>query len=140
METSQVSNLWQYYNVHLIWPDKDKERLTVTALSNEDAYKDGRVINAISLGAYVLTVRKCPSEASPKQKLARQYGFTIGCAMAVSSHINAFERQVNLSIKDEVTKTKVFRAIGLARMQATKLDRDIRDMFRAAGIKIKAKA
>lgn len=66
-----------------------------------------------------------------KQKLSQKYGFTMGC-------IKSAEAQVNFAMNTANSNTeKQLKAHILVKHQFAKLKRDIADLFRLAGLKIK---
>lgn len=129
---------WKHYNVHWEAPSGLKGKNTVTALSKEDAKTtaenlmridnnngfpfEGKVIKVIGpLGVH---------QRTQKQQLAQHYRSCIGAAMMVDK---AIKQQINSPLNIE----KVLIAQSLAMSQSAKLQRDIRDLFRKAGLNIK---
>lgn len=136
METDEFKSLWQHYNVHCVWPDQIYEKLCVTALSKNDALKDPKVVKAINAGVYPYKVigplGQKPSTS--KQKLAQRYGYLMG---SIKSAKLTFK---NAFLKDPISRAvseKLNRAISLTESQFAKLERDLRDCFKLAGLKIK---
>ncbi len=69
-----------------------------------------------------------------KQKLAQKYGFAMGCVKSAKVSVN---QAIVEWLGDSNGNEKQNRAINLVSAQFAKLQRDIADLFRLAGLKIK---
>lgn len=126
---------WKHFNVHWKYEDRGG-KVCVTALSKEDA-KQGFILVARSAqlpNGAVITKVIGPlgvHQATAKQIAAHHYRSCIGAATMVHKALNS------VVFSPLPTNSKVAIAHALAISQATKLQRDIRDLFRKAGLNIK---
>lgn len=128
-----MNAIWQHFNIHLVWPDKLEEKITVTALNKDDALMDTRAYRAREAGAYCLKViGPLNRESTPKQKLAQKYGFIIGSIKGAK--VQFTQAMTPDNIKDA---HKLVKNWNLTMQQFAKLERDIRDCFKLAGLKVK---
>ena len=74
------------------------------------------------------------AESTPKQKLAQKYGFILG---SVKSAKVTYQRTFVGFVKTEEQSIKIGKAFNLVDSQFAKLERDIRDLFKLAGLKVK---
>lgn len=128
--------MWQHYNVHLAWPDQHFEKLCVSALSKRDALLDPKIRDTINAGAYPVKVIG-PLGAKPatsKQKLAHHYGFLMG---SIKGAKLTFKNGIQNANSGGILPEKLSRASSLVEAQFAKLERDLRDCFKLAGLKIK---
>lgn len=132
--------MWETFNVHMVWPDQQYEKLSVTALSKEDALKDTRIHRNIRLGAYPVKVIG-PLGVHPttkKQNLSHKYGGIYRNIEGAKSVFYSFRRMTyeEIGVTLEVGN-KLSRHVSLVDSQFAKLQRDIRDLFKLAGLKVK---
>lgn len=131
---------WHHYNVHLIWPDKHIEKLCASALSKEDVYFDTSVTRAIAAGAYPYKVigPLGTHKRTDKQKMATHYRSCIGTACMLEKNLTLAINAVNpIDYNNRDKLDKVRNARSLALKQVYKVKRDIADMFKLMGLKIK---
>lgn len=69
-----------------------------------------------------------------KQKLAQKYGFIVGSIK--SAKVQFGQAKINLHYSANSVE-KLEKAMNLVQMQFAKLERDIRDLFKLAGLKVK---
>jgi hypothetical protein len=81
----------------------------------------------------VKTIKVSNIPSTSKQRLAQRYGFIMGGVKG--AHVQF--RSVRMILPNGLDANKVNRAVGLVDMQFAKLERDIRDFFKLAGLKIK---
>lgn len=74
--------------------------------------------------------------ATPKQKLAQKYGFILGSIKGAQIQFKQVYPTMPFGEKQD-ENLKVTRAINLVESQFAKLQRDIRDCFKLAGLKVK---
>lgn len=75
---------------------------------------------------------------STKQILAQRYGFIMGGIKGAQSQFNSLRNSSNFfRDADAVVSNRAGKAIALVNMQFSKLQRDIADVFKLAGLKIK---
>lgn len=129
-----MENDWKHFNVHLVWPDMEEEKVTVTALSRDDALKDTRIKRAMDIGAYPhKVVGPLQHTQTYKQKMAGSYAWILGnLSSAEATMVRTKYTPDNSEFND-----KIERAHALARSQFAKLRRDVRDLFKIAGLKVK---
>lgn len=135
METNEVK--WQFFNVHLAWPDQHFEKLCVSALSKRDALLDPKIRDTINAGAYPVKVigPLGQKESTHKQKLAHHYRWILGNITSASATLSRTKfLDDKMAVKDAL---KIPNAVALAQSQFAKLQRDVRDLFKLAGLKIK---
>lgn len=133
---------WQHYNVHFKSADLDGKAM-ITALSKEDAKKTFEQMAAKDVGApgsradipFEAIVTKVIGPlgrlASPKQKLAQSYGFIAGS-------LKGAELQFRKSLAHmQSSDPKITASRGLVNSQFAKLQRDLRDCFKRAGLNVK---
>lgn len=71
--------------------------------------------------------------ATPKQKLSRRYGFILGSIKgAQAQFVSSFP-----DLQVGQTNHKITRGISLVNSQFAKLQRDVRDLFKLAGLNVK---
>ena len=125
------------YYVSYRTPSGIKQKIRITAFSLIDAktvVKNAiRVDNNDLFDCTLLRIWK-QIESTPKQKLAQKYGFIIG---SIKGAKKQFNNTIFTSVTDPVIVNKLSRAYGLADSQFAKLERDIRDCFKLAGLKVK---
>jgi hypothetical protein len=134
------------YNVHLLWPDGYKEKIQihvdgiVTSLTDIPRDRYHRIYTSIDSGA---KLRKIigplgQKKSTPKQKLAQKYGFILGSIKGAKVQVdNCFNPFTHSTVFDPDKAAKWAKAKGLVNMQFSKLQRDIADLFKLAGLKIK---
>lgn len=124
------------YNVHIVWPDIEYEKICVTAFSKDDTLNDMRVRSAIHSGAYAYKVigPLGVHKTTPKQLLAHQYRSCIGAACMLEKNIESTFSTIPQEL-GPLVRAKI--AKGLALKQVAKVKRDIADMFKLMGLKIK---
>jgi len=71
--------------------------------------------------------------SSPKQRLAQKYGFIIGSIIGAQKQMDAAYQLLPNGIDSQ----KAARAVALVDSQFAKLKRDISDLFKLAGLKVK---
>lgn len=127
---------WNHFNVHLAWPDKQYEKLCVTALSKDDAICDTRIKQSILAGAYPVKVTGPLGVhlRTPKQHMAGTYAWVLGNITSAQATLN---RQALKYPTINANFDKIDRAKALVDAQFAKLQRDIKDLFRTAGLKVK---
>jgi hypothetical protein len=137
---------WKHFNVHYLTVGGSKGKTCITALSKDDAKTafENHCKNEAADQLYYpfeATVKKVigplgMTPATPKQKLAQKYGFIIG-------GIKGAKTQFYQAVADMVPvgqnklPEKLQRCGNLVEMQFAKLERDIRDCFKLAGLKVK---
>jgi len=127
------------FNVH--WKfGESKGKALIFAFSKEDAkIKFERYARTESNSRFIpfeATVTKIYGplgrESTPKQKLAQRYGFIIGSIKGAKKQFNTTIMSVSPDISTRVIKGQI-----LVDAQFAKLQRDIRDVFKLAGLKVK---
>lgn len=124
--------MWEIYSFTYKTASGIKKRGNITALSVRDARKtiqaqiriDNNELFDCTLGRVWL-----PKPPTEKQKLAQKYGFIMGSVKSAQIGV----KLIPLNNKTE----KQDRAINLVHSQFAKLQRDIADLFKLAGLKIK---
>lgn len=136
---------WKHYNVHwhMTGDTNQKGKTSITALDKEDAKRafEARCRNEAADQRHYPFEAKVDKvigplglhQATNKQRLSRKYGFTMGGIKgAKAMFISAFP-DLHANDKDY----KLTRAIALVNQQFSKLERDLRDLFKLAGLKVK---
>lgn len=132
-----MENDWQSYNVH--WKDGERKGKTcISALSKEDARTVAEKYMCVDApngfpfeGKVTKVIGPLGKPASPKQKLAQSYGFIAGS-------LKGAELQFRKSLEHmQSSDPKVTASRGLVNSQFAKLQRDLRDCFKRAGLNVK---
>lgn len=127
------------YYVSYKTPSGVKERTSLTAFDLTDA-KDSvknrvRVDNNELFDCTILRIWK-QQIATPRQKLGQKYGFILGCVKGAKTQFAQVGTE--LIVAAPMGKTiKMEQARILVEAQFAKLERDIRDVFKLAGLKVK---
>lgn len=129
-----------FFNIHYLAPNGEKRiDRSVHATSKEELrelfsqsthfdgskYFDCTFIKMIELNRV----------STPKQKLAQKYGYTIGSIKGAKKQV--IQNKTELILAAGTSAMKMERAINLVEMQFSKLLRDISDMYKLAGLKVK---
>lgn len=136
-------NPMEQFNVH--WKCGEiKGKNTITAFDKEDAKlafllytrHDGNIYN-IPFEAEVVKVIGPLGihKSSPKQKLAQKYGFIIGSIKGSKKQL--MQAKTDMILASGPNAVKIERAYNLVEMQVAKTLRDISDLFKLAGLKVK---
>lgn len=142
---------WKHYNVHwhMTGDTNQKGKTSITALDKEDAKRafEARCRNEAADQRHYPFEAKVDKvigplgiyEATPKQKLAQRYAFILGTIKGAETMMRqCHEHLLNEKlVKDNPHAMKIMRAEDLAHAQFAKLQRDIRDLFKLAGLKVK---
>lgn len=142
MENSPIKEsnpeMWRPYNVYLIWPDTEEERITVTAISRNDAHEPAEIKRAIAAGAYVYKITgPLGHPRTAKQQLATQYNFLIGNLVGIEKQIQRVNVMNILQLSDIKLLDRAARDKAQAIQNIAKVKRDLADLFRRLGINIK---
>lgn len=136
---------WKHYNVHWKLDSGQKGKTCVTALAKEDAKTvfenyakvdmperrntypfEAKVVKVIGpLGMH---------QRTSKQHLAQMYRMCIGAAAMADKALHSIDGAIH---NNPVQKEQIDRAWALAKAQSAKLQRDIRDLFKRAGLNVK---
>jgi hypothetical protein len=136
---------WKHFNVHwkqLINGSFEKGKTCITAFDRWDA-KNTFEKSCLNQGT---DKKRFPPNAevtkviqlgisTTKQKLAQKYGFIIGSIIGAEKNFKNVTFEI--SEDDAKLRAKVFMAARLVDSQFAKLRRDIRDVFKLAGLKVK---
>lgn len=131
---------FKYYNVHFIGGHSLKCKITITALSKEDAKNTFENYAKVEGNGYGVPFEAKPTKvigplgmhpSTPKQQLAHQYRSCIGAACMLEKNIQS------ILINSLAIQIKAGQARILALKQVAKCKRDIADMFKLMGLKIK---
>lgn len=120
--------LWETYSVWYIDIAGVKQSITMTALSAKDCREAFSSKNHGTGKTYLRCRVSRP--ATPKQLLAQKYGLICG---SIKSAQIQLENTKLLPAKNE----KLYKAHMLVDGQFAKLQRDIRDLFKLAGLNVK---
>lgn len=133
---------WDVYKITYLDSAGIKRRATMTGLSIRDVRTTFNGMMRIDNNPYFdcKLVRVWQSQPpSEKQKLAQKYGFIMGAIKGAQAQFDYAQRTMLVKeIESEGNPNfKTSRAIALVKSQFSKLQRDISDVFKLAGLKIK---
>lgn len=140
---------WKHFNVHYHLKDNadNKRKVCLIALSKEDAKttfenyaRNDSHGMGIPQGALLIKVigPLGMHATTPKQHLSHMYRMCIGAAKMAQAGIQRTNSPFGTATNDAVRHgTQFLAAKDLALKQASKLQRDIKDMFIRAGLNIK---
>jgi hypothetical protein len=109
-------------------------RHTIMAESREAVPNNQLAKDLYESGMDIVRIQEV-KEATTKQVVAQAYGMIMGSIKGAKVQWN--RARTNIILSAGVNAVKAERANNLVDMQFTKLERDLRDLFKLAGLKVK---
>lgn len=137
---------FQHFNVHWKTPSGRTGKTNLTALSKQHA-KDvfenlTRMDSNVNSDRYPFEAKAVKvigplgvHKTTDKQKLAQRYGYLMGSIKGAKTSFRSLRD--NADLFRVIANPKIGRAVAMVDLQFSKLERDLRDLFRLAGLKIK---